>query len=61
MLALSDVLAENGVTKEMVYKSLAYVLSQRSDSSEKSLGDTESMVTLMNDLIDRDGVTAWSA
>ena len=61
VLALSDVLAENGVTKEMVYKSLAYVLSQRSDSSEKSLGDTESMVTLMNDLIDRDGVTAWSA
>ena len=40
--ALSDVLNGNGVTKEKVYKSLAYMLNQRTTSSETSLGDTKS-------------------
>ena len=61
VIALSDVLNGNGVTKEKVYKSLAYMLNQRTTSSETSLGDTTSLVVLMNNLIDREGVTAWSA
>ena len=53
VIALSDVLNGNGVTKEKVYKSLAYMLNQRTTSSETSLGDTTSLVVLMNNLIDR--------
>ena len=61
VISLSDALSEYGVTKDMVYKSLAYMLNERTSSSETSLGDTTSIVTLLNNLIDREGVTAWSA